>query len=74
MGRVTRAEKRENLIDRLRNSKYEQALKYIKGAGLSEDNVKLLHYLAEQFGNPGWIDGEISILIEAALRSIPGYS
>jgi hypothetical protein len=66
--------KREDLYNRLINYKFESALQYLPGSGLEECEVELVQYLAKQFGNCGCIEGDFSILINASLRSLPGFT
>jgi hypothetical protein len=55
------------------NYKFEQACKYLEGSGLEGEDRDLIEYLSNQYGNCGWIPGDVSVLINAALRSIPKY-
>jgi len=68
-----RRQQREDLYNRLFNHKFESSLQYLTGSGLEEHDQELIHYLAKQFGNCGWIEGAFCTLINASLRSLPGY-
>lgn len=60
------------LIGRLENYKFRSAQKYLEG---ENEEVKLIvNSLAVTFENCGWIDGNIGIIIDAAISSIiPKY-
>jgi hypothetical protein len=57
------------LISRLQNWKFSSALKYIDNE--DENTQRLIHSLADTFGDCGWIlDGNMSIIINNALENI----
>lgn len=67
------SEERVKLFNRLCNYKFETAERYLDGSGLASHERELVKYLCDQYGNCGWICGKHSILIDAALRSLPKY-
>ena len=71
--RQSRDEERERLYSRLYNYKFESAVQYLDGAQLRKRDRALVKYLAARLVNSGWIMGDFSLLIDAALSSIKGY-
>jgi len=61
-------ELKEKLNSRLANYKFASALKYIEGE--SEDIKNLITALNNNFGDIGWFDGDMAIIVHHALKNI----
>ena len=57
-----------DLINRLFNFKFEAALKYLEGE--DEYVVDVVKALAETFGNCGWLDSNIGVIVYACVSKI----
>ena len=60
--------KNEELKERLFNWKFESALKYLDGE--TEEVFNIVKALADMFGNVGWFEGSLAIIVAQALESI----
>lgn len=58
-----------NLISRLYNNKFTQALQYAE----TEDEKELVGALSRMLGNVGWFEGDLSTIVEFALQALPGF-
>jgi hypothetical protein len=58
----------EQLESRLRNWKFSSAMNYVKGEG--EKTERIVYVLASLFGNVGYMDSDLGVLVETALESI----
>lgn len=59
--------------DRLVNWKFNQAKTLLKSGGMSEATTAehdLVVALAQSFGDSGWFEGDMAIIVGAALTSI----
>lgn len=57
----------EDLIGRLQNWKFQSARKHVDNSVTPEDR-KLIEALAECFGDIGWFDGYMGVIITASLE------
>lgn len=58
----------KNLLSRLENYKFKDALQYLSG---EDDEIKdLVQALADTFGNVGWFFGTLETIVNAAVNSI----
>jgi len=73
MERLDVSQETVRLFDRLANYKFTTAQCYLDGSNLEQHDRELVKHLGEQYGNCGWICGNHSILVNAALRSIPKF-
>lgn len=55
--------------DRLLNFKFMQALQYVDDDATPRER-DLIFALSHTFGDPGWFDGLMSVVVRAALKSI----
>lgn len=58
----------ENLIGRVENWKFEQAIKYLEGE--SDEVKEIINALATSFGNVGWFDGNLGRIVEFAVKCL----
>ena len=59
--------KRERLLDRLENFKFEQALEYCEP---DDEWRELVEALATTFGNCGWLNGKMGVILDAAVSVV----
>lgn len=59
-------------VERLENFKFSQALGSARNqiTPATEKEIEVLEALAETFGNPGWFEGHLATVVEAAFSSI----
>ena len=67
---IVAAPKRDQLVSRLCNWKFAQALQYTEGQ--PSNVVHNVSCLANLFGNPGWFDGEMGTLVSLAVLALVG--
>lgn len=65
----------EDVAGRLENYKFEQARTALnrmfdRDSAVPEEDRALIHALAASFGNPGWFDGHLATIIDAAIRPL----
>lgn len=58
----------EQLISRLLNYKFRSAQQYLEGE--DDEVVEVVNALADTFEDCGWIDGNISTIIQACVAKI----
>ena len=56
------------LVSRLRNWKFDSALRYVGG----EEDAEVVYALAESFGNSGWFDGSMGVIVGALVDLMTG--
>lgn len=59
-------EKNPDLYSRLYNCKFNSALKELKEE--NEETKEIIETLARIFGNSGWIDGDIGLLVGVVIE------
>lgn len=58
----------EELESRLINYKFEDATAHLEGE--DDDTKSVVEALARMFGNPGWFDGDMALIIDVVLQKI----
>jgi len=71
MSKIVTTPSSEKLISRLANWKFCQALSHLKGQ--PQDVCDVIQSLGDTFGDCGWFEGRMGIIIGAALEGI-GFS
>src|SRR5262245_28641715 len=66
--RLSQREQIDSLHNRLENWKFQQATRYLKG--IRGEDRDLVEALSRMFGDVGWFEGDMGIIIEAALSHI----
>ena len=66
----------DEVKDRLYNWKFEQAWRRLThgddSSAPTEDEAALVEALSDMLGNPGWFEGNLGTVIDAALAPIAG--
>ena len=60
----------EKCEDRLHNWKFEQAQEYLGDAEPTDRERELVDALAAVFGDSGWLDGELGVIVSAAVGTL----
>lgn len=61
----------KDLVGRLRNCKFTQAKKYMKGQ--PKDVQDCIRVLSRLFDNNGWLEGDMGVLLGMAVDLLVGY-
>lgn len=66
------AQANQDLCSRLDNWKFETAHRYATELGLDENDLEVIKVLSDTFGDCGWFDGSMGVIVGAAVDSLLG--